>query len=283
MRMWRKSDMNNPLKQTVSRVTPKESPCTSKVQYFNMLLYPEDTNYDIDNVIEKVSSDKHVSSYAYIKHDNDFYLEDTFDKMGHLLGRKGSKKKDHYHVCVAMNNRTPIADISTWLCVPQRFIEKAKSYEASILYLTHRNAPEKTPYAVTEVNTNIKEYVDYLYYNYEPKEAPIKSVLAYIDQTDNPTFSGFVNYYGVDISGELRPYWSMIRDVLNEHKNAMARLQENYRNDLEWHRVHQNGLAKLVEQFGKVSVKMDDGHTEQITLNDDGTLDFMGYTVGGNK
>lgn len=274
---------NNPLKETVNRVTPKESPITSKVQYFNMLLYVEDTNYNVQTVLEKLSTDDHVSSYSYILHDSDFYLEDTFDKSGHLLGKKGSKKKDHYHCTVAMNHRTPIADISTWLCVPQRFIEKTKSFEGSLLYLTHRNAPEKHPYAITEVVSNITEYNEYLYYQYEPKDAPIKSAMAYAENNDNPTVKGFIKYYGEDIASDLKPYWSIIRDIINESRNAMARLQENYRDDLEWHRIHQNGLAKLVEQFGKVTVTNDDGSTEQITLNDDGTLDFMGYTVGGNK
>lgn len=275
--------LENFLKQIADASKKKEEPKKASIQQFNMLLYADDSKYIATDILDRIKNDEHIVSYAYILHDKDFYDVDTFDIHGKLLGKQGEHKKNHYHVCVSLNNKTPISDIALWLGVPQRFIQKTKDFKGSILYLTHKNAPDKHQYSVNDVITNISEYHKYLYDNYEPRRDVIPLLFSYLASTDNPTYTDFIKYYGVDHAYEVRKMWALARDIIAENKNQMARLQENYKNDLEFHRQHQQGLGKLLEQFKKVSYTDDTGKFHQVTLNDDGTIDLCGYTVGGNK
>lgn len=271
------------LDETVKRIGVKESPNTKKLDKVNLLLYTDTADYDVNSVLTKVSTDEHVVSYAYIVHDRDFYTADTFTDKGVLLGRQGEKKKTHVHVSLAFKHRTPISDISLWLGVPQRFIEKCKNYDSSLLYLTHRNAEDKTPYEVQDVHTNIEDYVRYLYDTYIPKKTPIPVLFEYMETVKYPTYRGFLEYYGSDKVMEIRQYWSICRDLINERKQSDDVRNELLESHIKYADRKAETLNKLLMSFGSVKVSDDDGKVKQYTLNDDGSIDMLGYTVGGNK
>lgn len=280
----------NQLNYTAKRVTRKGDEATAnthKLDRFNLLLYVDTEDYCTESVLEKVRTNDHIGSYAYILHDRDFYTEETFDRHGNLLGHIGEMKKAHYHVTVSLNSRYTISDIGLWLGIPQRFIEKCKSFDGSILYLTHRNAPEKVPYNNDEIVTNIKPYTEYLYNNYQPKDAPIKLLWQYLESNDYPTISGFVRYVGDDRVPELVKYWSMIRSILDENKSGYLEKVEVMSSVKQDNIRYMTAIKDLCNKFGSVTVDEIDEkgkpYQVQYTLNENGDIDLLGFTEGGNK
>lgn len=268
------------LEETVKRIEPKEAPKKTRWDKINLLLYKDSQSYDFDKVIDNIENDKHVVSYAYIEHDNDFFNEETFDKNGHLLGHKGEKKKDHVHVVCSFSSRKTLSDISLWLGVPQNHIEKCKNFDGSILYLTHRNAEDKFQYDVDNVHTNIKDYVTYLHDNYVPKLNPIPMLYKYLEDVQYPTFNGFVKFIGMNEVKCSLKYWGVVRDIIKEAQYGVR--IDHYENLMKYEDMKRDALSTLLQKYGKVSLTDIDGKVQQFTLNENGEIDLLGYHVGGN-
>ena len=274
------------IKKHVESLPKKEDANTKKVQRFNMLLYTETDSYRIKSVLDWVQTCDKVVSYAFIKHDADIFTEDTFDSNGLLIGRMGEKKKDHYHVVVNLAYRTPICDLSTWMGVPQRFIENCKSLDGSLLYLTHRNAPEKHQYPCDNVVTNIKPYHDMLWNNYEEKRSLDDLFYEYLFQasaTKKPlSLSAFHEYLrDMDISSsQVRKTWNIYRDLINERRSG--RLQQDralYMNRME-HEERMQFVKNVLKNTSaeKIDWEEDDGRVITYTLTEDGKVDVCGYS-----
>lgn len=280
IKLWRRR-MANPLKDTVKRMPKKDDQVnlSKRLACINLLLYPETTSYNYNDVIRTIETSSHISSYAYIVHDRDFFTEETYDKKGHFIGHKGQKKDPHTHVVIALTSPSLISDISSWLGIPERFIEKCKNFENSLLYLTHRNAEDKVPYSCDEVTSNIDQYIRYIYNSYVPKRSPIQYLYMYLDTTEYPTYRQFIKFVPEEYWKDIRPYWSMIRDILGECKKLDKGYEEDMMKRSDEIRHMREAIKTLCEKFGTCDV---DGDTsvQQWKLSEDGSnIDFMGFKI----
>lgn len=278
--------MHNPLQYTAKKTQKAEDdkkPQTTRIEQFNMILYYDTESYNIEEVLNRVTTDSHIASYAYITHNNDFFTEETFDKHGNLLGHMGERKKDHVHVTCSLRSKSAITNVALWLGVPQNFIEKCKSFEKSLLYLTHRNAEDKKPYKLEEVTTNIKDYIEYLYNSYEPKQTPIESLYRYFDSSPYPTCGGFLEFYGIENACDLIKYWRIIEKLIDEKRSRLDKMEENAVIEQLNQRKQEETIKKLCENFPKVEVTETGNAYTQYTLSEDGKLDVLGFRVGEDE
>lgn len=271
---------NNPLQYTVEKLPKSEKPVTTKIQQFNLLLYPDTDDYVCTEVLSKVENDEHISSYAYIAHTQDYFTEDTYDKHGHLLGRLGERKKDHVHVSVSLKSKMPLTDVAMFLGISQRFIEKTKSFDSSLLYLCHTNAEDKHQYNIDEVHTNIRGYIEYLQSTYETKYTPVQSLYRYLEETKYPSLHGFVQYFGIENANQLTKYWSICERIITEAKTGYLDKVNAYNEKVQEYREYKEGIKTLCEKFGSVKVEQSPGKFVTYKLTEDGKVDIMGYQVG---
>lgn len=163
-----------PLSETVARTEKEyEAPKGLTLQYCTLEIYEASEDYksgkgiDIINKIKTLADEKKYS-YSIIFHDNDFYTENTFDSYKRLIGTKGQKKANHYHVVIGFRYRVQLSDVAIWFDIPDKFIEKLKGekdYDNLLTYLTHVKYDEKikTHYSVDSIDSNIKDYCVFLY------------------------------------------------------------------------------------------------------------------------
>ena len=110
-------------------------------------------------IIEQVKLDwemGYIVDYAYIKHNKDVY-----NRLDVIEGKQiGDKKSDHFHIGFKTKNANPFQTIANRYGVKENFVESIKSgrFNDYLLYLTHRNAPEKYQYSDDEVNTSILDW-----------------------------------------------------------------------------------------------------------------------------
>lgn len=90
-----------------------------------------------------------IKSYAIIIHDKD--LLDSWEP-----------KKKHFHIVLTFKNATTIWAVAKWLWVECQYIEKIRTTtKSAMLYLVHRNNPEKFQYDPKEVKASF-DYVEYV-------------------------------------------------------------------------------------------------------------------------
>lgn len=265
--------------KSLAAESKKQEPKTTvKFDKVNMLLYVEDDNYNIDDVLKSIRSDSNAISYAFILHDKDIYTEETFDKYGRLLGHEGELKQPHYHVCVHYLEPQNKSDIANSYGLKNRFIEKCKNYAGSLLYLTHRNAEDKVPYPLESIETNILPYITFLYNSYVPKTTILNYVRQYVSQTTYPSLNGFLNYIPEDMIDEVRKYWGVVRDMINEYKSHIPQTEEEYNRRRDHHKYMADYINKMCQTFGSVTVE-EDGYFVQYGLTEDGKVDILGRTL----
>ena len=110
----------------------------SKSKYFCVMLYPDSTTYDVDNVI-KALAQEHLTFAVSPIHDRD--IEDD-----------GSLKKGHYHLLLAYSSATTLNNIRGWFkaCgMPESDLHSVRVCASGVgyyRYLTHKDNPEKAQY-----------------------------------------------------------------------------------------------------------------------------------------
>lgn len=225
--MAKKLKSKTTLKDVVDKLPDNSDVPIKKTICFAVELYPDDTNYNCDDVLKFFVnwSELHGHTYAYILHDEDYYLKTTFDNNYRVLGRKGDLKKPHYHFVCAMANQVPI-DIGDVLIkipeLPKRFVKcvPASKIDAMFLYLSHIKYPEKTFYPLDKHVTNNKDYLQGLHENYHPESA-VNFVLHYlIGQNCSITYAHMwhvaLDVYHIPYDDYKRNY-NIIKDLIIEH------------------------------------------------------------------
>lgn len=108
--------------------------------------------YDVQEiaVIEtRVKNLTNVKSYAIVIHDKD-------------LLENWEPKKKHFHIVITFKNATTIGAVAKGLGVECQYIEKIRTTtKSAMLYLVHRNNPEKYQYKPEEVVASF-DYVEYV-------------------------------------------------------------------------------------------------------------------------
>lgn len=109
----------------------------SKYRSFTFALTIDDTP-NIEYVLETVVK---YPKYAYILHNSDV-LDD------------GTPKKNHYHFYVEFPNPRSFQSIANDLDIATNFIEKVYDKASILLYLTHKNRPDKFQYDDSDIISN---------------------------------------------------------------------------------------------------------------------------------
>lgn len=112
-----------------------EMPKKDRFRSFFILLYPDSTSYNIDNVFFELNGFKY---FAYIKHQPET-----------------DEKKIHYHLYIYVDSACTISAVSKRLGIPINHIQHVLSQRASLRYLTHIDYPEKIQYDFKEIKHSV--------------------------------------------------------------------------------------------------------------------------------
>lgn len=174
---------------------------------FMIILYPdEDLNHR--SIFENIKS-----SYdcAYILHDKDL-KENSLNEFDF--------KKPHYHVVLYFPNARYLTGVSKKLGIESNYITAWDSRDKALLYLVHKNNPDKYQYSADFVGGNLKNIL------YE--------LLSGIDMTDLESLTLFRDYI-FSFRGHLKlcdllnfaikkgilkyykKYYLCLRDLVDEH------------------------------------------------------------------
>lgn len=243
---------------------PKEDAITKSVQCFEVSNLYEDNTENIETTtdilynINKWSVEcNDTITYAYIKHDKDVYLENTFNEYNQLIGIIGDVKKSHYHLYVMLPYSMKICDIATKLNVKQNRIRgfQKKHFTNKVLYLTHICHPNKYQYDINEIRTNKREYVKYIYEQYKPIETPIMFLIRLISTTfkhSNITYKTFISLMfenDIDYNKQLKEF-SICKEIINEHNKQFT--NDKLSNQLDMVRLKNK---EIIKEFNELKNK----------------------------
>lgn len=103
----------------------------------------------IDDIISRIQKLTYIKRWAIITHDKDLLPD-------------GQPKPAHFHCVLTFSNATTIKSIADCVGVEMQYIEKIRTTtKSAMLYLVHRNNPEKYQYAPDEVKASF-DYVSYV-------------------------------------------------------------------------------------------------------------------------
>lgn len=229
--MKKKKNALLPTNEQLQKIVGTEKAEMKKIQCFEVHNLYIDTkeNREMTKNVLKVVKENINCTYAYALHDNDFYVEDTFNQTTfELIGKKGEKKKPHYHLYVVLVTPLPICDIAKKLNVKQSQIQKfnLKHFRNKILYLTHicYEPTEKTRYEKEIIKSNCEDFVKSVYENYNPSMNIIQLVLDYTEEnkTNKLMKRDFIKLcMQHDMYADVRKMYSICKDIIEEH-NANA-------------------------------------------------------------
>lgn len=115
----------------------------------------------IKSVLVELVNKKIVREYAYIVHDKDIKTEREKDDGIEVV--LGGLKEPHIHLMLRFYNPYGAKSIGNYFEVPEQYVCKIKGqFKDALLYLTHKNAPEKYQYADDEVfsNFNVQDEIN---------------------------------------------------------------------------------------------------------------------------
>lgn len=104
---------------------------------------------DIDTVISRIKSLVNIKKWAIIIHDKDILPN-------------GQLKPPHFHCVLTFSNAKTIKSIADGIGVEMQYVEKIRTTtKSAMLYLVHRNEPDKYQYAPEEVKASF-DYVSFV-------------------------------------------------------------------------------------------------------------------------
>lgn len=119
-----------------------DTPIKFKDRKYVAVLYPEDSTHAA--AMEKLKSGGY--DFAAILHDSDVYEEDGKDY------KKGDLKKPHWHIVIRFSpNALWNTAVAKDLGIEPNYLEKCRNMNRSLLYLVHRDNPEKFQYDLSQV------------------------------------------------------------------------------------------------------------------------------------
>ena len=262
-----------PLSDTVQK-TKKEfdEPDSVTFQYCMLEIYEKSDDYkgktgkDIIELI-KQSSDKFYN-YSIMFHDQDFYSENTFDKYKNLIGVKGQKKSNHYHVVLGFRYRVRLSDIALKFGIPDRFIQKLKKeidYDNMLVYLTHIKYDDnvKHHYPIDDIDSNIYDYNLYLY-DKALSEIEISShnivneTYSILQTHKSKRYKTMDIYQALILKGygvnEFNKYYRVIKDMVIEHNLDLGQRDDAKATRMRLHQVQR----QLDESRKNVEVLVED-------------------------
>lgn len=119
----------------------------SQDRKFVVLLYPDTTDYDCSEVLQRLCG---FREYAYILHDSD-----TLDD--------GSLKKIHIHVCIRQDTPCTCSAIANKLGIADKWVQFAGKWPTVIRYLVHADDDDKYHYLPSDIvsNFDVNKFIKY--------------------------------------------------------------------------------------------------------------------------
>lgn len=144
-------------------------------RYFEAILYPEDQNFEI--------------YFNYIKK---FYTEVTYIIHDRDIQENGENKKKHMHILFKVGeNARHLNVIAREIGILPNYLQGINK-EARLIYYTHKNNPNKSQYAPTEIQGELRNEAIKLYNKNRPEEDRYRHIINAIQTRTNkklnPTF-----------------------------------------------------------------------------------------------
>lgn len=258
----------------------------SKTLGLTLELYEQDENYDCDKILKAIirECEERDCLYAYCLHDSDFFTENTFDVNKRLIGKKGQKKQNHYHVVIQFNYPSIIGDFINKLGLDDeakfsRFIKKLKNpreIDNMLLYLSHIKYPNKHPYYDLETKevtkyivSNRLDYCNYIHMTYKPKSA-IKYAIRMCEEHEGRYLLKSDVFMACDeaeigYDDYLKAY-RVVKDIIDEHNRTLEivspKLEQSYMRLVKDKQLDQKDseltdkkIRELAETFGAIRVE----------------------------
>lgn len=110
------------------------------------VLYPDASNYNCDDVLERLKA--FFPQFAYIVHDMD-------------VDENGELKKPHIH-WVGQRSACTLDFVASHIEIPENSIEYCRKFKRSIRYLIHEDSPSKFQYEQEKIVTSfdLTKYFD---------------------------------------------------------------------------------------------------------------------------
>lgn len=174
---------------------------------YMLILYPfEDENHR--SVFEIIKS-----SYdcAYILHDKDL-KENSLNEFDF--------KKPHYHIVLYFSNARYLTGVCKKLGIEANYVTSWDSRDKALLYLVHKNNPDKYQYSIDSVGGNLKKVLIELLSSIEMTDLEsitlfrdyIFSFRGHLKLSDLLNFAirkGLIKYY--------KKFYLCLRDLVDEH------------------------------------------------------------------
>lgn len=195
-----------------------------KSRIWSIELYPENDKHN-----EILSKLYNGYNFIGVLHDRDIY-EDDNEELGH---KKGDLKKPHYHIILKFENARYKSALSNELELEENLIQKLSSYKSYLIYMTHRDYPQKAQYDIEEFFGSLKlEAIKELGTNSESNQ--FFEILNYIKFQNKyikfQDISEFVFQYGY--YSTYRRAFPIIKEHIIEHNAEYIKQQyersENY-------------------------------------------------------
>lgn len=242
---------------------PKKSNYLQCVEFNNLYLDNEFNINRTNSILNLLDYGTYSCSYAYIKHDKDMYLSDTFNDKFQLIGRCGDLKKVHYHCYVKFNSPVLIDtfELNFNVSPSDYHIFKPKDFDNKLLYLAHVLHPDKYQYSLNDIHTNIRDYVDYLYSSISNIKSNdvIQDAMDFISSIDVDYFVSvnsllnFLYSQGWSLK-DFKSSMFTINLLINEHnKNAnrcSSFIEQKALEYMNEHNYFDKKIIQVVEQFG---------------------------------
>jgi len=231
----------NELKDTAKKVADKEHSQQKTMQYCSIELYTETESYDFNKVFKRIKKycEKNGSQYVAMLHDSDFYSENTFNDLHQLVGTKGQKKANHYHVLISFKYRVLLSDIAVKFGIEERWIKilkKSIDFDNMIVYLTHIKYDEsvKHHYSPSLFDSNITDYCQFIYDHaisvIESNNVNICTSVSDWLNTNihrvkmNQVMAFVLKDYDLN---DYNKYYRIIKDLVIDHNQKMAMQDDN--------------------------------------------------------
>lgn len=144
---------------------------------FELMLYPDSTSYNCDEVIVKAI--KYWDYWAYILHDRDIKDGKLIGPHIHFIGRNREDVITPQGVCYHLG-------------IPAEHLQQIRYWKSAVQYLIHKNAPEKTQYGIEEVTSNFDISTYFKDAKDETEEA--QRLISFIYQTEDRSLKNLVDY-----------------------------------------------------------------------------------------
>lgn len=192
---------------------------------FEFTLYPSNPKHI--EILDSITNSNDIR-FIGICHDKDIYSDNDLNEAiidgRDVTWRVGDLKKEHYHFYLYFNQNTNIEDLVSRFNIEKNNISFISNEEQALIYLLHRNSPDKYQYSIIDVVYNDLELFNKLkkYINKEElKDENLGSskILKYI--MEYPQYLSYSQLTSYVISNNL---WSIYRrgfavfsKVLQEH------------------------------------------------------------------